>query len=287
MSYLLAALLTSLSFAILNNLNGIISRKTSALAFSLWANIFGVILFLPLVLLVSDFDISDNLGYIGLSALLAVCVNLGFLAFITAMRKGSITVTGVIGGSYPAVATLIGLFAFSNDVDMPELLAIILILAATTLSVLNTKPRLFIRNLGTSGAIYAFAALLLWGVFYGFIETVVEPLGWFFPVYLAYVVGLVLFSVIAIARGETKIFKPPTNKWLILIAAVLSVTGSSMYTLAVTSGPTAVVAPIAGSSPALFVVIAYFLFKEKLLKIQWFGIIFTVFGIICLAIVRS
>ncbi len=74
---------------------------------------------------------------------------------------------------------------------------------------------------------------------------------------------------------------------IIAVASSLQVAGSMLFNYAISQGPTTIVAPIAGSSPAVFVVIAHFIFKERLNTYQNVGIITALAGIIGLSLLSA
>jgi uncharacterized membrane protein len=57
------------------------------------------------------------------------------------------------------------------------------------------------------------------------------------------------------------------------------------FNYALVTGQNAVVSPLSSSYPALFAILAYFIFKDRLTKQQIIGIIVTLSGVIALSIV--
>jgi len=80
--------------------------------------------------------------------------------------------------------------------------------------------------------------------------------------------------------------KKPTYERALLpliMAAVILGIGDFSFNFAISKGLTAIVAPIAGSYPTLFVVLSFLIFKDPIRKQQIFGIILTVIGIVLLS----
>jgi len=73
--------------------------------------------------------------------------------------------------------------------------------------------------------------------------------------------------------------------WPLIISVVLVRIAEYSYNFAITKGQVAVVAPIAGANPTLFVVLAFLFLKDPIRKQQILGIIITLAGIVFLSFV--
>ena len=61
--------------------------------------------------------------------------------------------------------------------------------------------------------------------------------------------------------------------------------GDIIFNLGLHSGLAKIVAPIAGAYPVLFVILAFFVFKDPIKKQQMIGIVVTLLGIVLLSII--
>lgn len=98
---------------------------------------------------------------------------------------------------------------------------------------------------------------------------------------------MALFGLIAWLSKDKAAIQRPKLLWLVALTAVLQISGSIFFNYAISHGQTAIVAPIAGSSAAVFVIIAYFLFSETLNPKQWLRILVALSGIIALSLFGS
>ncbi len=286
--YILAAVLSNVAYALADNTNGLAVKQNQPLRVALWVTTYGIVIFLiPLLLFFEDelqrLTLSTGLVMVGLNVL----INVGYLCFVTGMRRGSVTLTGVLGGSFPAVTTLTALVFLGERVTPEQFFMIILVLAGIVLSSIRGQVANLVSDLRTSGVIFGLGACVCWGVYFALVRFPVEQVGWFLPQYSALVVGFVMFHGLAWRSGDRTVGAWPKLWWLVAMTGTLQVTGSMLYNYAISQGTTAIVAPIAGSSPALFVVMAYFIFKERLNKKQWIGIVLALTGIIGLATLSS
>jgi transporter family protein len=192
-----------------------------------------------------------------------------------------------MAGSFPAITTVLSLIFFSEVVGPLQALAIVVTLIGVALSSMQGKVNRLLMDMRSSGAIFAFGAFVCWGVYFAFVRIPIEQIGWFWTQYSGALVGLVLFLIIAKLNKDRSMLVRPKPLWLLVVIALLSVGGSMLFNYAVSKGPTSVVAPIAGSSPAVFVMLAFFIFRERLNKKQWLGIVLAVIGIVALSVLSA
>jgi drug/metabolite transporter (DMT)-like permease len=116
----------------------------------------------------------------------------------------------------------------------------------------------------------------------------VRRVGWFWPAYLPTVVALPALYLLIRARGLPVALPREGGLWLSAALNGLCLYGGSFaYNAAVAHGETALVAPVAGAYPALFVLLAVRVFRDPLRGAQLAGIGLTLLGIVLLAIVSA
>lgn len=96
--------------------------------------------------------------------------------------------------------------------------------------------------------------------------------------------------ILLIMKYEKIKLEFPTTKNTLVPLVGLTLIGSLAnfsYNVGVSKGFTSIVAPIAGSYPTLFVVLAFIVFKVKLTKQQLFGIVVSILGIVMLSILSK
>ena len=92
--------------------------------------------------------------------------------------------------------------------------------------------------------------------------------------------GLALLSFFD--RKNIKFPKIPFKVWAVsILGAVMTMTlGDLLFFTAYSKGPASLVSPVAASYQAITVILALVFLKEKLRKIQAFGVILAIIGII-------
>lgn len=261
----------------------IAARKLGAYSASLYSyilriGIFG--LYIPFALAdLSNLTRDTFLLNIGLGVLLLI----GFVAFNEALRIANPSLVLSIAASFAALVVVLSVIFLKETLNSPQMVAILVIFAGILLSTLDFKGLRSGSFKLNRGVFLAFVAMVTWGIYFTFIKIPVQQIGWFWPNYISFT----LFPLIFLYTKVRKIkLVPPTDKrgMLAVLAAVL-LTGAAEFSFnfAISKGLTSVVAPIAGSNPTLFVILAFFVFKDPISRQQIAGIFSTLIGIVLLS----
>lgn len=137
---------------------------------------------------------------------------------------------------------------------------------------------------GKRGIFLAIVAMIFWGIYFTFIKIPIKQIGWFWPGVFA-LSSLVIVPIFMKLR-KIKLAKPnDRGAFLPLLAnAILLGLGTLSFYYAIDIGLTTIVAPIAGSYPTLFVILAFLIFKDPITRQQIAGIITTLVGIVLLSV---
>ncbi len=218
-----------------------------------------------------------NLSLGLLLAIAALCFNKG-------IQIGNPSLVGTIASSFAALVVVFSIIFLGERVNGNQLFAIVIIFTGIILASLNFAALKREKNLINKGVLFALAAMLLWGLYFTFIKIPIREIGWFWPSVISSFSTLVLLSLVRL-RG-VRLVKPKENKTLIyLILTIITVKSAELsFNYALSKGLTVVVAPIAGSYATLFVVLAFFIFKDPITRQQILGIITTLIGIVLLSI---
>lgn len=223
---------------------------------------------------------------------LLLTIILGFLtpipliAFYEGLRVGNAAVVGTIASSFAAVAVLLSVVFLGEKISFNQAIFIIVIFLGVILSSLNLKQSKGWNFLLDPGIPYAVLAMVLWGVYFAFIKIPIKQVGWFWPGHTSILAFPLIFMFIKIRRLKLVKLDKRTLITLLLCSLLTNIGGFS-YNLAISRGLVALVAPIAGSSVTLFVVLAFLIFKDRISRQQIAGISTTLIGIVLLSISSS
>ena len=142
-----------------------------------------------------------------------------------------------------------------------------------------------LRNLIKDKSIkYAIVTMLLWGIYWTLIRIPIERIGWFWASY-CYYAGIIAFPLLRLVKpNPIPFFKERKTLYLIILVFILTLMANFGFNLGLTFGYSSIVAPIAGASPVVFVIISRLVFREKLTRLQGVGIILTLLGILIIGI---
>jgi len=283
MQPILFALISYLGWGTGDIFGTIATRKIGAYSTTFWYLIFQIFLFSFLAL----FFLADlqnlTLPVLVLNLALGIIGTLGLIAFYEGLRIANASLVGTIAASFAALTVVLSIIFLGETVTWPQAVSIIAIFAGIIISSLNFKELRNRNSLTNRGVLLAIATMVMWGVYWTFIKIPVREIGWFWPGFIS----LSSFPIILIflKLRNLKLSMPNTKEaFLPLLAnAVLLGVGSFSFNFALGKGLTAIVAPIAGSYPTLFVVLVFMVFKDPITRQQITGIVVTLLGIVLLS----
>lgn len=263
----------------------IASRKIGGFSATIWS---GFIFFILLSLVAAIYRPSHN-GYTPIlvmgNLVVGALLMFGNAFYTQGLEKSNASIVNVVAGSFPVITVLASVAFFGEKITFLQLVGIALAIVGAILASINLKEFSkghFFRDPGLRFAIYA---MILWGMYYALIKLFSQRFGWFWPTYIS----LSTFPcVYFFARSKKiKISNPfQRNVWLAFLLSVLFVRAAeASLNYALQSGHAAIVTPIAGSYPLLFVLLASIFFKDPITKIQKYGLAFGLAGIVVLAFV--
>jgi len=262
----------------------IVTRRIGSAASYFWGYLFGLILLLfclPFVGGVSDW------GMLGIAFLLNIIRFLGSYIYFRGLEKGNASLTGAIGGSFPVVTVILSVILFKEQLSTLQILGI----GFTVIGIIFSSVKLeglFVGSIKRKDVFdksmkYGLATMLLWGFFYALIRVPVYKIGWFWAQFPLYIIGLCIPFFTGLRVLVSKTFQSGKILLMIIVFIILVSIADFSFNIGITKGYTAVVAPVAGSSPVLFVILSKIFLREKLSRSQNVGVVFALIGIIILS----
>lgn len=260
------------------------TRRLGSLSTSAWSMAAGVLISVLFIPLIQSTIQNLTLSILVINILLGLIFLLGLICFNEGLRVSNPSMVGTIAASFAAVSVVLSVIFLKEKININQMFSIMLIFLGLILSSRYATSKES-KDTSLAGIIFALITMITWGIYYAFIKIPVESIGWFWP----QVITLSLFPAVFVfmsARGE-KVQIPSLKHnalFLVLINGFLVGGGEFAYNFAINQGYTAIVAPIAGSYPVLFVILASLFFKEQITKEQKYGILTTLLGIVFLSI---
>lgn len=224
---------------------------------------------------------------VSLTVILSIIFIIGVSLFFEAFRSANASLVGTIAASFVVPTILISVLFLHETLQVPQIIAISIIIVGLIFSTLDLDTFRGKKISLDKGIVFAFITMILWGIYFSFIKIPVRELGWFIPSYIAYLI----FPIILLFMKVKKIplnspQKSHTIPVLLAFTAIGSV-GNLAYNLGIERGYVSTVIPIAGAYPTIFVVLAFFVFKDKLKKSQLIGICISLLGIVILSVLNK
>jgi uncharacterized membrane protein len=209
---------------------------------------------------------------------------LGLLLVYTALRLGKVAIVGPIVSTEGAIAAVLAVLAgehlAAGSAAMLALIAVGIVLAATTA---ESPEALGVERAGAV-PLYALVAACAFGAsIYATGRASAElPIAW--AVAPPRVLGVLLIAIPLAATGSLRLTRPSVP--LVVVAGVAEVVGFASFALGARHG-LAVAAVLASQFAAIAAVAAYFLFGERLSRLQLAGVATIVAGVTVLTALQA
>jgi drug/metabolite transporter (DMT)-like permease len=263
------ALLTSVFYGVADFTSGHLTKRVSAFAVAGGAALVAALIFLVLGLR-SDLMIFDKVDFLA-GIVAGVLFFVGNILYLKALSQGSM---GVIG----AVATLMVLVPLIWDIrngQMPSTIAIIGVLVTLTGIILLGAPEM--KGGASLGPVFlASIAALFFGISQVALNlgSQANVLGTVFLTELVTVVIVVVLALFARSTGGMDKKAVP----LILAIGLLEALALLSFSTATTGGNVAIVSVLSGLDPIVLAILAFFIVKERMTRVQVIGFIIVIGG---------
>ncbi len=226
--------------------------------------------------------LSDFLGAL-LGTTAGIAGMLGYFIYYEAISRGTVSRIGTITAAYPAVTVIMALAILAEALTPLQAIGVVLVLASVIL--LSHAER---REVGEAKAlvtVLVLLAFLFWGVWGFLVKLAVTRVGEgasfaYFAVANVIVASSILFH--QRYRGDERRGEGRDWVWP-AIATTFGSGGVILMTLAMASGPAALVAPVAGAYPMVTVLVAGPLLKERLGRTEIFAFLAFLLGLVSLS----
>jgi|SRR3989344_8685371 len=262
----------------------IAAKKINSYLFTFWAALLSFIILTALApTFIGDLK-GLTVSLLILNMVLAFFFHFGTIMYYEGIKAGAPALVGTVASSFPGVIVLIALVFLGDKINTLQAISILLVLLGIVLSSLNLNELKKKKINLEKSVLFALAAMISWGIYLGFVKILVEKVGWFWPNYLTF--GMFPLLFLFIKYKKMKIENPIRSGVFIpfITSIILVRIAEFSYNYAIGRGSQSIVASISGANPILFVLLAFFVFKDKITKQQIAGIIVTLLGIVLLSI---
>ena len=273
-----------LGWGIYDFLGGVFSKQIGSFKSLFWSQLAGLmsILFLSFAFK-TTFDI-PVLAF-ALSPLASIVYSAGYLFFFKGFEKGNVSIIAATMNLW-AVFTMLFAFIFMGQrLTATQTIGVFLILSGATLASLDwgsMRSQKFQLSLGVKEAILG---AFFFGIFWNISEVISEEVGWLLTTLLVKF-GIALFLLIfsVVAKQEFGLTNTPAKtKYVIVLMGMIEVAAVALVNYGLTIGDAILITPIASALSIVTIALAVIFLKDKISKLQGFGIFTAIIGIIATA----
>jgi len=280
---IILALIAHLGYA-LNDFTGALgARKFDSKLMSLLSWLTGTAIYL----LIMPFFWQNSLSFwpVVVAVLSGMLAAVSYPLFLYALKYGNAALVGVVAGTFPLWIVIISLIIFKETLTATQVLVIGVIIIGIILSSLHLTRRTKFHNLLNKYTALAFLVSIMWGIAFSVLKYPVEEIGWFNVSFITSLAGSITSFIWLFPKLKTQVV-PVFKKYykFPLLNAITGVGSTMAYNYAISRANSSIVAPIAGSYGGLFALLSYFVFREKLTRVQVLGICVIVAGVASLSI---
>lgn len=273
-----------LGWGIYDFLGGVYTKQIGPVKSFFWSQLAGLIsVILLAVVLTISLDIP--ILVIILLPVAAIVYSVGYLFFFKGFEIGNVSIVAATMNLWAVFTMLFAFIFLGQRLSTIQSLGVLMIISGVTLASLNLKD---IRNRGfqlSSGVKEAILGAFFFGVFWNISEIISEEIGWL-PTTLFVKFGIILFLLLfsLLAKRDLNLTKVTnTTKWIIVLMGVIEAGAVAIVNYGLTIGEAILITPIASALSIVTITLAIIFLKEKVTRLQGFGMILAITGIIVTA----
>lgn len=208
------------------------------------------------------------------------------LCYYYIIAKGQVSLTGTVLASYPIITVILSLIFLHESPSIFQKLAIVFILLGTIVIASGENISVIKRFKIGDWFLWALIGALSIGIS-DFLAKVAINNSDTYSYILSYGIAFCILSPLSYLfdKKGRKFPKFNSKKFLPTFAGVIMIEiGMPIYYIAISQGLVSVITPLSSIYVAITAILAWIFLKEKINKIQFLGIIFSILGVILIGI---
>jgi transporter family protein len=263
---------------------GLFSKRIGNYKTFFWSQLAGLV-FAILLTVVFTINLNIPIGIAGLILLASVFYAVAYLLFFRGFELGNVSIISATMNLWAVFTMLFAFIFLGQRLSTFQFLGVLMIIAGVALVSLKRGDVKDDNTKLISGVKETIVAALLFGIFWNISEIISEKIGWLSTT-LFVKLGVVLFTLLfsLLINRELSIAKTaPKIKMLILFAGFLEAAAIACVNWGLTVGHVILVAPISSALSLVTIAMAVLFLKENITKLQGFGMIIAITGIVLTA----
>jgi transporter family protein len=227
-----------------------------------------------------------GLEYGALAAVSAFLGTVAYLCFFESVMTGQVTIVGTISAAYPSLTVIGAVALLSESLTVAQLVGIAAIICGIVALSYDRNPHSG-HSIPRRSLLFALLAFALWGMWSLTAKIAVSNIG-AGNVFGFYVISSITGPLVYIWFRRTRLDSLKVERsWAPCVfgaaGIALNVSGTLVFTFALSMGLASLVVPISSAYPLVTVVVALLLLGEKLNRLQLVGLAFVITGLLTIA----
>lgn len=206
-----------------------------------------------------------------------------FFFFIVGLHKGKVGIITPIASGWIIVAAVVSFFLYGEPFTAGKIFALMFVIGGVILASIDLRDWSSLHTPSLrSGVPFALLAALIWGVVFPLFKI---PSEYFGALFFACLIESMVFLTGFAHRILTRTPLPPKetvmNNWFPVVAAgVLTALFTLSVSLGYLTGEVSIVSALGGASIVISIILAGFVYKERLTRTQYMGAMLVLLGIV-------
>ena len=266
-------------------LGGVFAKQIGAFKSLFWSQLAGLISIFLLAIVFRS-RVNTPVLVIIVSLIAAILYSAGYLFFFKGFELGNVSIIAATMNLWTVFTMLFAFIFMGQRLSAFQTLGVLMIIFGATLASLNwseIKNQKFQLSTGVKEAVFG---ACFFGVFWNVSEVISEKVGWLSTT-LFIKFGIILFLLIfsLLVKQGIGLTKTSTKtKTIILLMGVIETGAVAFVNYGLTIGDAILITPIASALSIVTITLAIIFLKDKVTKLQGFGIITAIVGIIVTAL---
>ena len=266
-------------------LGGVFAKQIGSFKSLFWSQLAGLISIFLLAIVFRS-RVNTPVLVIILSLIAAILYSAGYLFFFKGFELGNVSIIAATMNLWTVFTMLFAFIFMGQRLSAFQTLGVLMIIFGATLASLNwseIKNQKFQLSKGVKEAVFG---AFFFGVFWNVSEVISEKVGWLLTT-LFIKFGIILFLLIfsLLVKQGIGLTKTSTKtKTIILLMGVIETGAVAFVNYGLTIGDAILITPIASALSIVTITLAIIFLKDKVTKLQGFGIITAIVGIIVTAL---
>jgi drug/metabolite transporter (DMT)-like permease len=216
-----------------------------------------------------------DVDYVLLVVVCSMLLSVGYVAFYRGLERGLVSIVSPLSAGYLVVTTILTAIFFDEVVSTLGWMLIFVILIGIALTSSGGRSRASI-----TGVWYGLTAMMVMGVAFALWKPMVEDVGPFLAVLSVRLLSTICLGIYLMVQRSSRLSFSRGTGGLLVSAGILDSLGFISFNLGIEVNPVSLIIPIAAAYPAVTMVMAWVLIRERVPLAQMVGIGTVLCGVI-------